>query len=136
MADADWVKYKQIRGKELPATIEFAGCGYRLAKVFKRDFYAATGLYERNSAEHPEAPSHVVFKHYHTEPFGLIPLRWLGRFLWRREMRLGKAVRAVPGVAHVLGQFGETGLVREFVPGCNLREYLVEHEVNATFFDK
>ena len=47
MADADWAKYKQIRGKPLPESIEFAGTAYSLAKVFKRDFYAATGLYRR-----------------------------------------------------------------------------------------
>lgn len=134
MADADWVHYKQIRGKPLPETIEFRGASYKLAQVFKRDFYAATGLYQRSAAG--DGAEHIVFKHYHTESLWGIPLRWLGRMLWRREMRLGKAVEEVTGVAHVLGRLGKSGLVREYVPGQNLREYLVEHTVDAAFFVK
>jgi serine/threonine protein kinase len=137
MADADWAQYKQIRGKALPETIKFQGATYSLAKVFKRDFYAATGLYQRSeNGEGSAAPDKVVFKHYHMDPLWFIPLRWLGRLLWRREMQLGKAVGDVAGVAHILGRFGKSGLVREYIPGQNLREYLVEHDVDAQFFVK
>ena len=143
MADADWAQYKQIRGKPLPEIIEFRGLSYALAKVFKRDFYAATGLYRRSpdspsspasSAEVGQTPDQIVFKHYHTERLWFLPLRWLGRCLWRREMRLGQAVEDVPGVAHIIGRYGKTGLIREFVPGQNLREYLAGHKVNNQFF--
>jgi serine/threonine protein kinase len=143
MADADWINYRQIRGKPLPPTIEFHGAVYALAKVFKRDFYAATGLYElsaRRGSPDPAAspdtdlPARVVFKHYHTDRFGPLPLRWLGRFLWRREMRLGQAVKHVQGVAHILGRYGKSGLIREYVPGRNLREFLVDGKLGNTFF--
>ncbi len=141
MADADWALYKQIRGKPLPETIEFCGLAYALTKVFKRDFYAATGLYQRSpasassgTADGAHAPEQIVFKHYHTERLWFLPLGWLGRWLWRREMRLGQAVADVPGVAHIIGSHGKTGLIREFVPGQNLREYLAEHKVSNQFF--
>ena len=140
MADADWAKYKQIRGKPLPETIEFAGVPYALAKVFKRDFYAATGLYRR--ADVPDCTSHqdqppeqIVFKHYHTDPlWRVLPLRWLGRYLWRREMSFARQVADVPGVAHVIGRYGKSGLIREFIEGQNLREYLAQNTVKSSFF--
>src|SRR5271156_6173299 len=133
MADADWAKYKQIRGKPLPQTLEFADAPYALAKVFKRDFYAATGLYRRTTDPSPDSagqpPEHIVFKHYHTDRLWFLPLRWLGRWLWRREMKFAKAVADVPGVAHVIGRLGKSGLIREYIAGQNLREYLAGNTV-------
>ena len=140
MADADWAKYKQIRGQSLPATIEFANVKYFLTKIFKRDFYAATGLYQRlpnatgQRINQGQPPEHVVFKHYHTDPLGFLPLRWLGRWLWRREMRFAREVAEIPGVAHVLGRLGKSGLIREYIPGQNLHEYLAGNTVKQEFF--
>ena len=60
MADADWVNYKQIRGKALPPETTLLGTPYRLAAHLKRDFYAATGLYERiAAADSPAGPGFV-----------------------------------------------------------------------------
>ena len=115
MADADWAKYKQIRGKPLPETIEFAGVAYTLTKVFKRDFYAATGLYQRSPRSGASASDGVSRRSRSFSStitpngFWFLPLRWLGRWLWRREMRLRQAVADVPGVAHVLGRLRQIG---------------------------
>ena len=84
-----------------------------------------------------QPPEQIVFKHYHTDPlWRFLPLRWLGRWLWRREMRFAQAVGDVPGVAHVIGRLGKSGLIREYIPGQNLREYLAENRVKDDYFQQ
>src|SRR4051794_132942 len=119
MADADWADYKQLRGRPLPESVAFAGCTYRLERHFKRDFYAATGLYRAENTS-PSLPEHIVLKVYHTDPAGFIPLRWLGLMLCEREVRYYQAAAGIPGLARCLGRYGESGYFREYVPGCHL----------------
>jgi serine/threonine protein kinase len=135
MGEANWKRYKQIRGKPLPETIDFRGAPYALARVFKRDFYAFTGLYRRaDGGSSTTAPEQIVYKHYHTESLWFMPLSWLGRFLWRREMHFARTTADIDGIAHVLDAFGDTGMIREFIHGRNLREHVREHTVTARFF--
>jgi serine/threonine protein kinase len=123
MADADWVKYKQIRGKPLPESAEVLGAWYRLGALLKRDFYAVTGVYDRLDDRDDGPPRRVLLKVYHTDPLGLLPLGALGRWLCRRESCRLRQVAGVAGVPQLLALHGESGLVREYVPGCNLRQY-------------
>ena len=134
MADADWVRYKQIRGRDLPETIAWAGCTYRRDLVFKRDFYAAVGIYAADSLGNESADRAILYKVYHADSFGPIPLGWLGRFLCRREVHFLRRLADVPGVPKLREQLGETGFIREFVPGCNLREYSRTHTPDDRFF--
>jgi hypothetical protein len=137
MADAEWANFKQLRGRTLPETFTFRGSAYVLATLFKRDFYAATGLYQlRDSAPTAECPQSVVLKIYHTDPLGMIPLRWLGRMLCDREVRYYLATEGIPGLARCLGRHGEAGYVREYVPGCHLREYRKTHKLPADFYPR
>lgn len=135
MADADWALYKQIRGRELPQRMTFEGGEYLLAQTFKQDFYACTGRYAKAGTA-GSGPDQVVLKIYHRDPlWKIIPLGWMGNWLWRREMHFGRATASVPNVARVLGSYGETGIVREFIPGRNLREHTQQgHSVDAAFF--
>ena len=41
MADADWHRYRQLRGHALPESAELLSTTYRCVRVLKRDFYAA-----------------------------------------------------------------------------------------------
>jgi predicted Ser/Thr protein kinase len=43
--------------------------------------------------------------------------------LCRREMRYYDLLDGIAGIPRLLGRYGAAGLVREFIPGCNLREY-------------
>lgn len=138
MADADWVKYRQIRGKALPERASLLGTTYVLQKVLKQDFYAAVGLYEReNPGDSVErSPAQVLLKTYHTESFWGVPLGWMGRLLCRREVDYIRRLNDVDGIPHYLETYGEAGFVRQFIPGCNLREYSKSSQVDAEFFPR
>lgn len=125
MPDSDWHKYKQLRGKELPATFEHRGVTFTRRSLLKRDFYAAVGIYDRESSEGGASnlPGQVLLKVYHTDPLWCLPLGWLGRWLARREIRCYQDLDGIPGIPRMVGTHGESGLIREFVPGCNLKEY-------------
>ena len=133
MPDADWVRYKQIRGKPLPEKVQLLGTAYALQKTLKRDFYAATGVYQRRAAA-PAAPEQVILKVYHTGPLGFVRLRWLGRLLCRREVRYLQTLDAIPGIPRFLERYRSTGFVREYVPGCNLREFATTALPDERFF--
>lgn len=122
MADADWHKYRQLRGEELPRSFTYLDETYRQHKLLKRDFYAAVGIYHRESLFSP-LPAQVLLKIYHTDPLWGIPLRWLGHWLARREIQAYQSLADLPGIPRLLASFGDAGMIREFVPGCNLREF-------------
>ncbi len=112
MADSDWAQYKQLRGKTLPPTIAFRDADYELVQIFKRDFYAATGLYRlKDETEFLDLPREVVLKIYHTEPLGIIPLGWMGRFLCDREVFFYERTAEVAGLPRFFGRFGESGFM-------------------------
>lgn len=134
MPDADWVRYKQIRGKDLPEIVRLFQTAYRLTSVLKRDFYAAVGVYECPSDEANKVPERVLLKVYHTDPAGILPLGWLGRWMCRRETRFLALLAGVRGVPQVLGMHGPSGYVREYLSGCNLREYRKRSTPDADFF--
>jgi len=137
MADADWVRYKQIRGQDLPETLNWNGRVYHRLRVLKRDFYAAVGIYQPTigpGREPDHATPPILYKRYHADRFGIIPLGWLGRYLCRREIHFLRRLSDVPGVPSFREQVADTAFVREYVPGCNLREYSREHTPDSAFF--
>lgn len=124
MADSDWANYKQLRGQELPTEITFRSHRYRFDRYFKRDFYAATGLYLKSSEGTSETvPEKIVLKVYHQDRLGILPLGWLGRWLADRERRYQARVAGLPNIIQVLDHWERTGMIREYIPGCHLREY-------------
>lgn len=135
MPDADWVRYKQIRGKDLPESGRWLGAAYDRVRVLKRDFYAIVGVYERVGQEQgSDAPNSLLVKVYHTDPLGPVPLGWLGRWLCDREARFLQRLADVPGVPRLLGRAGRSGYLREYLPGCNLREFRKHSPPNRAFF--
>lgn len=96
---------------ELPTEFTLDGTTYRLLRTIKHDFFAATAFYRC------DAGRTVVLKVGRTTDFAGVPLEWLGRWLCRREMRFYKKLADVPNVPDVLGTFGPTGFVHDFVPG-------------------
>jgi RIO-like serine/threonine protein kinase len=46
-----------------------------------------------------------------------LPLDWIGRLLARHEIRLFRTVQSIEGVPRLVGTWGVTGLVHEYVEG-------------------
>lgn len=99
---------------DLPPAIQLEGGQYRLVQTVKHDFYAATGFYENHKGHR------VVLKVSRTEEFAGFPLHLLGEFLCRREARFYSRLCDVAGIPRLLGTWGQSGLVLEYVPGQTL----------------
>ena len=120
MADADWKKYRRMRGAELPGALALPFGEYRLETTFKNDFYAATGVYARAAGA---GPPRLLHKTYHTDRWGPLPLGWLGRALAARERKFGRLTAGIAGVPQQLAEVGAAGLAREYVDGSDLHEF-------------
>ena len=111
----------------LPACISVHGTTYRLERDVKHDFFAATGFYLSDRRHR------VVAKFGRTEDFFGVPLRWLGRWLRDRELRMYRALRDVAAVPDVLETIEPCGFILEFVDGTPLRK---DTRVPDGFFDE
>lgn len=118
--------------KPPPGQIELAGRRYRLLRVFKHDFFAATCLYEAENGPAPNGINKIVVKFGRSQGFCGIPLSWYGRLLRAHEEAVYKALANVKGVPRWVGRFGETGYAIEYVEGRPLDHVTVP---TARFFD-
>lgn len=112
----------------LPERFEVGGRAYRLDHLVKHDFYAAVGFYDALDGDADRA----VLKVARTTAFYGFPLRWLGRWLCRRETRMYRRLAGVRGVPALLGRVGPTGYAHAYVPGRPLTRGV---EVPDGFFD-
>jgi len=94
----------------LPERIDVNGRTYDRRTVFKNDFFAVTALYEGEAGK-------VILKVHRQASFLLVPLRWVGRLLAARESACLERLRGVEGIPSLLGRWGPTGIVREFIEG-------------------
>jgi hypothetical protein len=130
-----------------PGRLELAGCEYRLIRVFKHDFWAATCLYERTAGVSPARsegilpspassvdsaggtppggeggtplppPSKIVVKIGRVQPFCGIPLDWAGRWLRANEQAAYRLLEGVRGVPRWVAAFGATGYAVQYIDG-------------------
>lgn len=119
----------------MPKQIEFKNHQYQLTRVFKHDFFAATGLYEfyrptRISEQTP--PSRIVLKLSRQKHFLGLPLLWLGKLISKHEFSNLCHLADLQGTPQVLSRYGKTGLIYEYIEGKPLS--LVE-KVPENFFD-
>ena len=112
---------------ELPPAIPLNGIEYRHVATIKHDFFAATGFYEN------AAGRRVVLKVGRVVEFAGLPLKWVGKWLCRREMRFYSRLSDVPHIPALLGTWGETGFIHEYVPGRPLSR---DRSVPDGFFDE
>jgi RIO-like serine/threonine protein kinase len=113
--------------RDLPSTLEIAGETFHHERTHKHDFWAVTGFYVSNSGKR------VVAKVSRTEDFAGFPLRWIGRWLCRREMRFYSALSDLGNVPPLLGALGETGFIHAYVDGRPLSRH---RPVPDGFFDQ
>jgi len=129
---------KALGRNDLPETITAGGQYYRIIETFKHDFFAATGLYERDKSDgrqhyDTKIPKKVVLKVGRTQPLLLLPMRPIGRWLAKREGRFYNALQDLDGVPMYLGLWNNIGVVHEFIEGHPLRK---GEQVNDEFFPK
>lgn len=88
---------------EPPTEVEVDGVRYLRREVFKHDSWAATALYGDGKCieGHELDQQRIVCKFNRQAPLGLIPMRWLGRLLARRETDLLAKLQGVAGIPHV-----------------------------------
>lgn len=111
---------------ELPTGVQCNGATFQLVETFKHDFFAATGLYNG-----PEGLA--VLKVGRTNHVFSLPMKWIGRLLTRREVRLYRHAHDLPGVPLLIGTVGDTGFLHAYVPGHPLQR---REAVSDTFFDE
>ena len=112
---------------DLPATLSLSGVEYQHVATIKHDFFAATGFYDDSKGRR------VVLKVGRVVECAGVPLKWIGKWLCRREIRFYSRLCDLPFVPAVLGTWGETGFIHEYVPGRPLSR---EHPVPDRFFDQ
>lgn len=95
-----------------PKQIRLIGGVYRLVKVFKHDFFAATCLYE---AEEDAPTPKIVVKFGRSQPFCGIPMRWYGRWLQRHEQDIYQTLTGIEGIPAWIGRVDETGYAIEYI---------------------
>ena len=96
--------------RPLPAEIALGSSHYTHRRTFKNDFFAVTALYEGEAGR-------VLLKVGRQAPFLFVPLGWLGRLLAAREQAIMQCLGDLEGVPRMLGRWGRTGVVREFIEG-------------------
>jgi hypothetical protein len=116
-----------------PQEITIAGAPYRLARVFKHDFYAATTLYEAVGATGAAPADKIVVKFYRAQPFCGLPLAWLGRLSRDHERAIYAALEGVQGVPRWLGCVGQTGFAVEYIDARTLHH---GDPVPSGYFDR
>ena len=114
-----------------PAELVLRGRRYRLEKVFKHDFFAATALY---AAETPgEGFPRLVAKFGRQQDFCGLPGAWVGRLLRRREERVHRRLDGIVGVQRWAGRLSDSAYALVYMDGRTLDT--LRQPPPAGFFD-
>ena len=111
----------------MPERIEADGSAWTRAKVFKHDFFAATGLYKAEDGRTG------VLKIFRPFPYLLIPVQWLSSLQARHEEKIYLALQDTGSVPKWFGRVGPTGILHEFVPGCHINQC---EKLKGSFFEE
>ncbi len=118
---------KALGRARFPDALDLPAGKYRLVRVFKHDFFAATGLFQSDDGRQ------AVLKIGRISDLMGLPGRWIGRYLARREARIYRALADLEAVPDFLGMWHDCGFVHEFVPGHELQK---GEAVGDEFFDQ
>lgn len=118
----------------LPASeLSMEGASWRLVKVFKHDFFAATCLYELVDGVPPCGIERVVVKFGRTQPFFGLSMKWYGQLLRRHEHDVYARLKGIAGVPRWVGCVSDTAYAIEYIDALPLDHLPVMPE---GFFDK
>jgi serine/threonine protein kinase len=105
-----------LGNKELPESVAMAGKSWQKVKVFKHDFFAATGMYQNESGEL------AVLKIFRPRSFLLLPYWFLSILELKHEEKVYKRLQDTGHVPKWIGRYGSTGFMHEYVPGGHLNK--------------
>lgn len=117
---------------EPPLIVAVDGVTYHRIDIFKHDSWAATACYRSADGRR------VVCKFNRRAPIGIVPMRWLGNWLARREHYFLTTLAGVQGIPRVFDNVAINGCVvssavaHEFIPGNPLS---LTHRLHSDFFD-
>jgi hypothetical protein len=115
---------KALGAKAMPALLRLPGGLYKLERIFKHDFFAATAVYILHdpAGNTPSSPQHIVLKIARQADFIGIPLRWLGQTMTHHEWSILSRLHDIQGVPRLIARFGHEGLLYRFIEGVSLDE--------------
>ena len=122
--------FRALGRQDPPVEVTIRGKKYQRIDIYKHDSWAATALYRGDDGD-------VVCKFNRTQPIVIIPMKWLGRMLARREARALQRLNGVPGIpaesgaVFANGRHCENTVAHEFIAGHPLG---ANEEVSSTFF--
>ncbi len=117
----------------LPGSVVIDAQAYTLERQVKHDFWAATGFYQPAESSPRDRPARIVVKVNRQTRFLIIPLRWIGRWLARREIRAYEKLKDLPQIPMLLGGVADTGFAHAYVEGAPLN---AGRPVPDGFFDE
>jgi len=118
----------------MPEQLQISGTTYYRRRIFKHDFFAATGMYERNGSPASEAfPRRIVLKLGRQQNFLGLPMQWLGRAATEREFDNLRRLSGIAGVPKLIGRCGNTGFAYEYIEGRSLDDC---SDIPDGFFDR
>jgi len=118
----------------MPEQLHINGTTYIRKRIFKHDFFAATGMYERNGLPASGAfPRRIVLKLGRQQNFLGLPMRWLGRATIERELANLRRVSGIAGVPKLIARCGNTGFAYEYIEGRSLDDC---SDIPNGFFDR
>jgi len=85
-----------------PEMLILRGWQYRLVRVFKHDFFAATCLYEAVASAKTGIPR-IVVKFGRTQELWGFPMAWYGLWICRHERDIYRRLTGLPGVPRWVG---------------------------------
>jgi len=137
MSKAIGYQLRALGRTPMPAVLEGPnGCGYRLVRTFKHDFFAGTGLYAPNASGGPGGgggTARLVLKIGRRADLLGIPLAWLGEALVRHEVSVLRRLQGLPGVPELLGPWRRQGLLYRYIEGDDLDQ---RPRLPDDFFDR
>lgn len=114
--------FRALGRQDPPLQIEVAGATWRRLEIYKHDSWAATALYARGAAR-------LVCKFNRQQSIAGLPMKWLGRWLARREAAMLLRLRGLAGVPELqypvqaAGKIVLHAVAHDYVPGRPLRRH-------------
>ncbi len=116
-----------------PEQIQLGRRQFRIQRVFKHDFFAATCLYQAEDVLDGDTAEKIVVKFGRQSRLFGLSMKWAGALMRRREEKIYSRLDGIAGVPRWLGRIGPTGYAIQFIDAVPLDHI---QSIPAGFFDR